>query len=245
MQRIAYDRFWAEFLGVSPSDWDKPGVSIRPHAGLAGYCGLWCFRRRDRTVVSAPPGWVAHLRTRLAGCDQDCLLDESFLKQVLGGDLIRLVGPAFQGCLGPSRFRPVDSPSVRTVGAEDSAAVERFRGACSPGDWESGGLDRARHGLVAYFQGDKIVAVAGYRAWTEAAGDPCVVTHPDHRGRGCGTAVVSAVVGRALREGKLLLYQTLEANRSAVRIALRLGYEQCARHVAVRLKAETPSTTAL
>ena len=46
---------------------------------------------------------------------------------------------------------------------------------------------------------------------------------------------------QGLKEGRLLLYQTLEANRGAVKIALNLGYHQYGRHVAVRLKSETPS----
>lgn len=56
---------------------------------------------------------------------------------------------------------------------------------------------------------------------------------------------MSTVVNQALQEGKLLLYQTLEANRGAVRIALKLGYEQYGRHLAVRLKGETPSNPPL
>jgi GNAT superfamily N-acetyltransferase len=66
-----------------------------------------------------------------------------------------------------------------------------------------------------------------------------------HRGRGWAAATTSAVVGRALQEGKLLLYQTLETNMASISIARRLGYEQYARHVAVRLRAETPSNLAL
>jgi hypothetical protein len=54
--------------------------------------------------------------------------------------------------------------------------------------------------------------------------------------------VTSAVVDQALRMGKLLLYQTLEANHGAVRIALRLGYQQYARHVAVRLTKDAPTS---
>jgi predicted GNAT family acetyltransferase len=99
--------------------------------------------------------------------------------------------------------------------------------------------------MAAYFDGERIVAMAGYRPWNEFAGDPCVLTHPEFRGRGYGTAVVSAVAAAALAKGKLLLYQTLEANRGAVQIALKLGYEQYARHVAVRLKRESPSSPAL
>jgi len=44
------------------------------------------------------------------------------------------------------------------------------------------------------------------------------------------------VVERALNKGKLLLYQTLEGNIGAVRIARRLGYEQYGRHVEVHLR---------
>jgi predicted GNAT family acetyltransferase len=94
---------------------------------------------------------------------------------------------------------------------------------------------------VGYFQGSLLLAVAGYRPWSDVAGDPCILTHPDFYGRGFGTAVTSAVVHRALAQGKLLLYQTLEANAGAVRIAHRLGYEQYARHVAVRLRNSAPS----
>ena len=122
---IRDERFWAGFLGVMPSDWDVPGVSIRPHSGLAGYKGVWCFRCREHTVISAPAGWVAPLERKHRG--------------------------------------------------------------------SHGTPDRPR-----------------------------------------------TVVQRALHAGKLLLYQTLEANSGAVRIALRLGYEQYARHLAVRLRNESP-----
>ena len=239
------DQFWAEFLGIAPVDWSMPGVSVRPHVGLSGYCGLWCFRHQDRTVVSVPRGWVDYLETRLKGCEPDHLLEEAFLVELLGGEFERLIGPAFQGCLDPGRFRPASSADVRFVGPNDAAAVDQFRAECGPGGWETGGLDEVKHHVAAYFQGERLVAMAGYRPWTDFAGDPCVLTHPGFRGRGCGNAVVSAVIEQALQRGQLLLYQTLEANRSAVKIALKLGYEQYGRHVAVRLKGERPSNLPL
>lgn len=72
-----------------------------------------------------------------------------------------------------------------------------------------------------------------------------MLTHPEFRGRGCGAAVVRAVVADALSVGKLLLYQTLEANHAAVRLAFSLGYERFASHVAVRLKSEAPEPVRL
>lgn len=192
-------------------------------------------------MVSAPAGWVAALSARLDGCDPDALFDETFLAELLGGDFERLIGPSFQGRLEPGGFRPAPSRNVRFVASSDAAAVDRFRAECGDDGWGSSGLDKAKRHMAAYFDGTRIAAMAGYRPWNGHAGDPCVLTHPGFRRRGCGTAVVSAVVAAALEEGVLLLYQTLESNRSAVRIALKLGYEQYARHVAVRLKRESPS----
>ena len=127
------------------------------------------------------------------------------------------------GCPGARKFRAARSADVRFVGPNDAAAVDQFRAECCPDEWETGGLDEVKHHLAAWFQGERIVAMAGYRPWTDIAGDPCVLTHPGFEGRGYGTAAVSAVVEQRLKEGRLRLYQTLEANRGAVKIALISG----------------------
>jgi len=234
------DDFWAKFLGINPSDWNLSGVEIRAHVGLTGYTGIWCFRRRDLTVVSAPDGWVSHLRNRIGSGDANRLLDESFLRNLLGEDFERLIGPAFQGCLEPAAFRHASAREVRPLLQEDDAAYDRLRADCGPEVVGVSGLLKSTE-RVGYFRASMLLAVAGYRPWTDFAGDPCILTHPGHQGRGYGTAVASAVVRRALNEGKLLLYQTLEANTGAVHIARKLGYEQYARHVAVRLRNDSPT----
>jgi hypothetical protein len=68
------------------------------------------------------------------------------------------------------------------------------------------------------------------------------VEHLNFRARGLGTVVVSEVIRLALLENnllenKVLLYQTLESNIGAVRLAQKLGYRQYASHLAVRLTA--------
>ncbi|MGH7389523.1 MAG: GNAT family N-acetyltransferase [Candidatus Rokuibacteriota bacterium] len=138
------------------------------------------------------------------------------------------------------------TPHVRCLGPDDAAAVEAFRAECGQDAWGHAGFGETTSYLAAIREGDRIVSRAGYnRLWRDEAGGPCILTHRAHRGRGWATATTSAVAGRALREGKVLLYQTLETNTASIRIARRLGYEQYARHVAVRLKAETPSDPAL
>lgn len=98
------DQFWADFLGVEPSEWASSGISVRAHVGLVGYRGLWCFRRGARVVVSVPASWAATLSAKLDRCEPDALLDETFLVELLGSDFERLIGPAFQGCLDAGGF---------------------------------------------------------------------------------------------------------------------------------------------
>ena len=163
----------------------------------------------------------------------------TFWAQALGPDFERAIGPAFQGCLDPARFEHQPNSAARPVYDSDRAAVEQFRAACGP-DWNGGGLDKAGFWRHAYFEEGQITAMAGYRAWADDAGDPCVLTRSDVRSGGRGAAVTAAVVAEALANGKLLLYQTLESNQPAVRIALSLGYDRYANHLAVRLNHEAP-----
>lgn len=241
-----YDRFWAEYLGITPAELNLPGLSIAAHVGLQGYRGVWCFRRSDRTVVSAPPGWLPHLQCRLPPIGPEHLMEESVLREVFGGDFDRLVGPAYQGYLLPARFRPFVAPHVHFLEPHDGPLVEVFRAECGQDAWEHTGFNAATSYWAAILEGDRIASLAGYNpVWRDEAGGPGILTHRAYRGRGWATATTSAVVARALQEGKMLLYQTLETNTAAIRIARRLGYEQYARHVAVRLKAGTPSNPAL
>jgi GNAT superfamily N-acetyltransferase len=234
------DRFWAQYLDIDPALWKERGLSVRPHAGLEGYCGVWCFQRRERVVVSAPRGWVSHLEAALRQVTPEAVMDEAFLVRLFGRDVVRLIGPAFQGSLDPDAFRPYAADGVRFLGPDDAPAIEELRRECPEDAGESSWIDEEAHHLAARIDGHRILALTGYRPWSEDAGDPCVLTHPLHRGRGWATATTSAVIAWALEEGKLLLYQTLEANLAAVKLAAKLGYRQYARYFAVRLKREAP-----
>jgi GNAT superfamily N-acetyltransferase len=235
------DSYWAQYLGVEPADWDAPGISYRAHVGLRGFCGFWCFRRKGRLVVSAPHGWVERMPLIFSGWDPDRLMDQSALAEALGADFDRAIGPAFQGCLETAGYAHRSTPQVRTLVAADIEASEIFRRECGASDWGSSGLDAATAWRHAYFDQEKITAMAGYRSRGEDVGDPCVLTHPEFRGGGRGVAVAGAVVAAAVANGKLLLYQTLESNEAAVRVAFSLGYQRYANHMAVRLKRDAPA----
>jgi len=236
---ILDDKYWADYLGVDPTDWDRTGISVQPHVGLEGFRGFWCFRRNQRTVLSAPASWVVRLTEIIDGCTADDLMQPAFWKRALGHDFDQAIGPAFQGCLNPTNFKPKPNVAVRPIIDADDLAVEEFRTACGS-DWNM--PDNANFWRHAYFEEGIISAMAGYRRRTENAGDPCVITRPNARSGGRGAAVTSAVTEQALANGKLVLYQTLESNVPAVRIALSLGYDRYANHLAVRLNRYSPDS---
>jgi len=191
-------------------------------------------------VVSAPSSWLGLLEVKFAGWSQDRMLSCAALAEALGAACERSIGPAFQGCLEPSRFVPRAEPQLCKLAPAHANVVDRFRRECGIEAWDTSGLALAELWRYAYFQGEQITAMAGYRRWRGHAGGPCVLTHPDFRGQGHGTAAVAAVVAEALANQELLLYQTLESNQAAVRLALALGYERYGNHVAVRLKWDAP-----
>ena len=238
-----YDQFWAEYLGIAPSLWSVPGVSVNAHVGLAGYRGVWFFLRQERLVVSAPEGWLSHIRKYIETlASYEKAAEETPLRELFGEHFDRRIGPAFQGSLAPERFHRVRSENVRRLADSDSPLLRALYAECSEDSLHDFGIDKAPLYQTGFFNNGKLSAVSGYRPWNDHVGDPCVLTHPEWRGRGYGAAVMSETVDLALTDGKLLLCQTLESNIPAVTIAQRLGYARYAQHVAVRLKASAPGS---
>ena len=121
------------------------------------------------------------------------------------------------------------------IGAGDAQAIEALRAAVSESDWQDGDMSLDAPGAFGWFEGEDLLAAASLTHWDESTVGPGVLSRPDRRRAGCGTAVCSAAVGWALDAGLTLTYQTLMANTGALGVARRLGFEQYASHVAVRL----------
>ena len=231
-----YDAYWADFLGIDIADWATSGISFRAHVALRGYQGLWCFRRHDRIVVSAPAPWLSRLEARFSTWTSERFVDPQALSDALGAACLRVIGPAFQGCVSPAGTSESDVLQARPIELVDPAAVRRFREACPDDAWSTAGMNDAQRWQHAFVDHDGVSAIAGLRIRTDEVGDVGVVTRPDARRRGRGATVVRAVVARALEAGTLPLYQTLVSNVAAVRLALAAGFESYATHVAVRLR---------
>jgi predicted GNAT family acetyltransferase len=125
---------------------------------------------------------------------------------------------------------------VRKIVPKDQSSLKDLIQPCQPVEWEHSGLSVHDKHLFGCFLDGRLVAVAGNILWDPNTVNPGVITHPDHRGKGYGTAVVSAAVQRAIKHDHLVLYQTLLANTPAVKIAHSLGFQPYAQHVAVIFK---------
>jgi putative acetyltransferase len=241
-----HDQFWAEFFGIPAAELGEPGVSVVSHVGLDGYRGVWFFLRGRRMVVSAPGPWVEHIRGALTRMPSAVVLpDQKALVEIFGSSLDRSIGPTFQGALDPGQLRTTTSQHVRALTDADSDAVSEFRDLCGVEDWDDSAIEKAQLLRCGFFDNGRVASIAGFRQWSPSAGDPCVLTLPDYRGRGYAKEVVGRVLAAAIAQGHVPLYQTLEANVAAVHVALGLGYVRYANHVAVRLSTEEPSNLAV
>jgi GNAT superfamily N-acetyltransferase len=233
----SYDEFWAAFFGVDAARLREPGVTVVRHALLGDYPGVWLFARESSVVVSAPDAWLERLGSRASRIRVESLASPLLHRELFDREPDRVIGPAYQGYLLRDAFRPVRSGDVRSLSASDHADLAALRSACTSEEWEHSGLSSASDPRFGCFVDGQLVAAAGTDRWTADAINPGVLTHPDHRGRGHGTAAVSSVVEDALASGLLALYQTLMANAGSVALAGRLGYRQYATHVAIRVQA--------
>jgi len=230
------DRYWSDFFGLSPEAFLQPGLRVVPHAGLTGYRGAWIFQRGPTVVISVTAERVTETEARAAAIPFEALLGEASARALFGDAVERTLGPAFQGHLDPAEFRPAPSPHVRMLTPADRPALEQFRAACGPGDWEMSNLKPDDTEVFGFFADGVLAATCKNIMRAPGAADHGVLTHPAYRGRGCGKAVVSASIRHALDRSHLILYQTLVANTPAVGIAQALGLREYARHVAVRLR---------
>lgn len=230
--RRALREYWADRLGVDPDAFDRDGATVGP----ANPGEVELFRRADALVVGAPEWLVGPLRQRRDDLGRLDLDDPDAIEAWFGefGSVERVLGPAFYGYVDSEAFEPVES-SARFLAA-DRPAHERFRAAVPDGEWEAAGPELVPGRTVGLFDGDELVAVAGYDIWDDRLAHVAVVTHPEHRDEGFGRAVVSRATERAFAADLLPQYRTLDAWPWSVALARGLGYERFATGILVSFR---------
>ena len=232
MRRI--EEYWASFFGLSVDVYARQPIAIVPHRRLGDYRGVWMFTVGSAQILSAPSDLVDALRSAVEAHGAGPPFEGTDLIETLGTAVVKVVGPAYQGFLPKSDFRPSPS-SARLLTLSDASALLELSKDCSEEEWghsDIGDLNCPTFGL--YAEG-RLAAAANYRMESIDACAPGVITHPAFRGHGYGRAVLSAATADALDKGYLVLYQTLLTNLPAITIAEHLGFRQYGESLAVRL----------
>jgi GNAT superfamily N-acetyltransferase len=153
------------------------------------------------------------------------LLTPAWWQRAIATTPHQAIGPAYLGYADAQQFRPVIRHPARLLTPADSAALAVFANAVEPVAWEHSGLDEGLQPIAACWEGDRIVAAAGYRVWGATLAHIGVTTHPAVRGSGYGKSVVSVISQHALERGCVLQYRTLQSNSSSLAIAGALGFQ--------------------
>jgi hypothetical protein len=185
------------------------------------------FERDDTLAIGAPQSLIESLRGRADDLASIDATDPVAIREILHdlGSIEAVLGPAFYGYVDRETFTPIES-SARTLIAADSSAYNRFRTTVPDAEWERGGSGLEPGQTLGLFVGETLVAVAAYEVWND------LLAH---------LAVVSRATDRALTEGYLPQYRTLNAWPWSVALAEELGFERFATSILVLVDTDEPA----
>jgi GNAT superfamily N-acetyltransferase len=223
--------YWAAHFGVPCHLLFTEPLSIISHAGeLEEYHGIFALSRNGARLISLPSEYAESLRPIVLNLSSNFSLED--LARALRPIASAVIGPAFIGYTDD-----ISQPShpARALTLEDATAVDSLRAACGETEWERGGSNISVNPASGVFIGDKLAALAAYEVWGGTIAHISVITHPEHRGRGFGTAAVTHLSARALAAGLLPQYRTLDGNQPSIRLAKSIGFVRYATSLAIRL----------
>lgn len=224
------DRYWEGHLNCPTDELFSRQLNVVTHGEeLQGYNGALGLFRDGGATISIPPDRAEELGRLLGGLVNGCTPEQ--FAAALAPVAALVLGPAYLGYTTDIRG---DDSMARGLGDDDAAAVERLREACGEEEWDHGGssLEVPCSGV---FCDGQLVALAGYETWGGTIAHLYIVTHPGFRGRGFGRGAVAHLARRALADGLLAQYRTLDSNSPSIRIAEALGFQRYATSMAVRL----------
>lgn len=235
------DEWWARDFACSASELRPTRTRVQRHAGaLLDNPGIWILVVGGAPLISLPSDKVDVLAEPARGWSVADVADVASLQRQLAsacpGAVDKIIGPAFIG-YGSSDALDLGDARFARPGASQ-AQISRLREACQPEAWDHGGSEphpERTFGVVD--EANELFALAGYKVWNDSIAHISVVTHPLHRGRGFGRAVVALAAQHALGAGLLPQYRTLRQNTPSMNIARRLGFVEYGFSVYVRFRA--------
>lgn len=206
------------------------GTTVVASAAREGSTIAVAYPLGRRTIIWCAPA----LRTALASLNGPVALSNDEFTVAAGG-----LGGVFNGA-GHHRVlsKPAPDPAVessRLVVLDrndlgDRTLISGFVDRCSDDDLDEAELDMDQLDEAMVGVLDESGALASYasaRPWVFDAqfDDVAVITRPDHRGRGLGTAAVAALSQRRQQVGRSMFYNCDVDNLGSNRLAEAVGFE--------------------
>jgi len=152
-------------------------------------------------------------------------------------------GPPGHGNPGPAGHgdhEPWASQATQT--SEPGAAeLDVLAAACDPADAAESALAAWTHWIRVVREDDQVVAAAGAQVWAGALAHVGVLTRPDRRRRGLGSAVAASVVREALAAGLVAQWRARAELTASRRLAGSLGFVELGQQVSYELAGPPPA----
>jgi hypothetical protein len=230
----------AAHAGIDPGMFDRPGSTIAPVEDRTGTGTASAYRVGVRTLVYCDPE-VADRVSSLA--DADTTVEVTMLSAWAGTHGADFIGGAWHHLAGREMLADTATPDGATMSVldrdRDHGLIAGLVARCDPNDVEEAEveLDNLDPVIVGLLDGTgRIGAYAGEHPWELDAGfaDIGVLTRPDLRRIGWGSAAVAALCRLTFEQGRLPLYRCNWDRAGSRRLALALGFVEVASLAAVR-----------
>src|SRR5262249_44829505 len=174
---------------------------------------VMALRRGPACIVSVPPALMSQVFPRLTRFTPEEAFDRNVLGALLGDRVAAVIGPAYQGYVDDTDFRPTDPLTARLLTYVHIPALHRLESACNPEEWAASGIDPQRQPLFGCFTfGSELASAAMLEERVEGILFVGVIPHPAFRGSCYGSAAASFATDHGLVVGGIHHYQSLEAN---------------------------------
>lgn len=214
---------------------NSPGIHVVSHGKLKGYHGAWIFQHKQTIIISLPVV-LPDVVERAQQIKTAEVISVNTAKLLFDSSTVeKMIGPAYQGYLNRSIFRPGQNGRVRRMTARNEVEFGRFLENCLTEELEESSVGIDDQDVFAFFSDEQILAVANVRKVDDASllG---VICHPQFRGKGYGKAVITAAAEDALLKNYPVRYQALCSNKGSLGLAASIGVRECGKNIAVRFK---------
>jgi GNAT superfamily N-acetyltransferase len=239
------DEHWTAILHVAPSVWRDAEVVVASHPEPSHNDHVYLIRREDSCIIVVPESLIGVATTACASWPSAAIFDRAFVRSLFGNAVSSIHGPLWLGYATAQTLRPVDGRGTRVLeSAEDAGALAALRAQVTEDDWVDAGFAVPGRRDYGCFDDGQLVCAGTLTPFRGVHANIGVLTHPAHRNRGFGTAMVSTLTSEALTRGDAAQFRALEESRAAIRIARLLGYVEDGHTLEVALHVAANGATA-